>query len=198
MAPQNLPKSSCVGQVDGYCKLVYLVRELTELCKQIWQYFSHLLIKRYYKSRQSYYKLRERFLQTTTKFSQIVTGVTNYDNIISNYDSYYNWITTDQSQMLGLVFNSIHLSRNFITCRFLFVCFCFCFYFGYVFFTQIKFSLSITSIYTRSKFSGLHLIASKWRIQDGGWFQLNNFIMALLLLSKIIVPAALACSRTPR
>ena len=90
MAPQNLPKSSCVGQVDGYCKLVYLVSELTESCKQIWKYFSHLLIKRYYKSRQSYYKLRERFLQTTTKFSQIVTGVTNYDNIISNYDSYYN------------------------------------------------------------------------------------------------------------
>lgn len=129
MAPQNLPKSSCVGQVDGYCKLVYLVRELTESCKQIWKYFSHLLIKRYYKSRQRYYKLRERFLQTTTKFSQIVTGVTNYDNIISNYDSYYNWITTDQSQMLGLVFNSIHLSRNFITCRFLFVCLMFVFVF---------------------------------------------------------------------
>ena len=101
--------------------------------------------------------------------------------------------------MLGLVFNSIHLSRNFITCRFLFVCLMFVFVFILVmYFLHRSNFLSITSIYTRSKFSGLHLIASKWRIQDGGWFQLNDVIMALLLLSKIInVPAALACSRTP-
>ena len=150
MAPQNLPKSSCVGLADGYCKLVYLVRELTELCKEIWKYFSHLLIKRYYKSRQSYYKLRERFLQTTTKFSQIVTGVTNYDNIITNYDSYYKLRQTNR-RSLGLVFNSIRLSRNFTTCRFLFVClmlFLFLFLFWLcIFNTDQIFSLDYLELY---------------------------------------------------
>ena len=150
MAPQNLPKSSCVGLADSYCKLVYLVRELTESCKEIWKYFSHLLIKRYYKSRQSYYKLRERFLQTTTKFSQIVTGVTNYDNIITNYDSYYKLRQTNR-RSLGLVFNSIRLSRNFTTCRFLFVCLMLFFVFVFIlvmyFLHRSNFSLDYLELY---------------------------------------------------
>ena len=48
----------------------------------------------------------------------------------------------------------------------------------------MKFSITITSIYT-----GIHLSKSKWRIQDGRWFQIyviNDVIMTSQLILKII------------
>ena len=40
-----------------------------------------------------------------------------------------------------------------------------------ILYTQLKFSTSITSIYTDFKQNGMDLIKSKWTIQEGGWFQ---------------------------
>ena len=39
------------------------------------------------------------------------------------------------------------------------------------FYTQIKFSVNNTEIYTSFKYNGIDLNNSKWQIQDGGCFQ---------------------------
>lgn len=84
--------------------------------------------------------------------------------------------------MLGSIFNSENFSRNFITCGF--------FAFKASFYTQINFSITITSICTGSKENRIHFIIqnvdSRWLMVPDISLTMNNIIMSLLLLVKIV------------